>query len=305
MTPENKFILKNPHREPLHIKSVESSCFCTTIYYDEAKSLLQKDETFTISAQFRGDMFEGDKNATLTVEIDKPEIAKILLNVRGEIRSDLKIAPTYIDFGNVELEKGSTRTLTVTYTGNNTAWRLVDVESENEFIKAEIAPPRVAVGSKEFKITVSLDKSAPHGTINTYLLLNNNDPVAARRVIPISIRATVGAVVSVNPSPLFLGVLPPGEASPVKNVALTAPKPFRVVKLECDNPAVKISSTFNADDPPKTFYLVPIQYLNPAEGDGAPQDGRMRAEVRITTDIPGYMPTFYVTMTVLEQSRNL
>jgi len=296
--PEYQFVLKNPLQEPLHIASVTASCTCTTLDVDMEKSVLQTYEKFEITVRLRGDMYDGQRNATITVVIDQPHRAEIHLNVRGEIRTDLKVAPDFIDFGNVALEKGQSRTLTVTYSGSNSQWRIVDVRCENEFIRADITPDFTNISQKTFKVNVSLDKSAPHGTIRDHLFLMTND-TASRREIPIAVRATVGTVLRVSPPTVFLGVLQPGEPSPKKPVILTGTMPFRITKIECDNPAIEIAWEVDANAAPRDRYMLPISYKNPVQGEGAPKsDGTMLAAVRITTDVPGLVSMFYVTMSV-------
>jgi len=298
--PEHLFVLKNPLLETIHIQSVTSSCACTTIDFDvtdEEKSILKTYEKTTIPVRLRGDMLDGAQNATITVIISEPNHAEIQLNVRGEIRADLNTVPKdFIDFGNVELGKEQSRTLTVTYTGSNTQWRLVDTHCESESIRTEMTSETL-VGKKVFKIKVILDKSAPHGRLDTLLTLLSNDS-GTRREIPISIRAAVGTVISVSPPHLSLGMLSPGEASPMKNVTIRGTKPFRITQIACDHPAIEIPLEINADDPPKIWYLVPIIYRNPIEGEGAAHEGVLREAVRITTDIPGLTTTFFVTANV-------
>ena len=297
--PEHRFVLRNPFQEPIRIEAITSGCTCTTIDFDEDKSILKTYEEAVITTRLRGDMFEGPRNSTITVSLDKPSRTEIQLHLRGEIRSDLNIVPNFIDFGNVELEKGSTRTLTVTYTGANAQWRLVDAGCENEFIRTEITSDPARVGIKGFKVNVFLDRAAPNGTINSHLILTSND-AQNRREIPIPIRATVGTVIRVSPPALSLGVLPPGKRSPTKDAVLLGTQPFRITKVECENPAVEIASK-NASDVQARLHSLSILYRNPANGEGAPQNGIMRAAIRVTTDVPGLVPTFYVTASIREK----
>ena len=295
--PEYQFVLKNPLQEPMHIGAITSSCTCTDLRFDAAKTVLKTYDEFFLTVRLRGDQYEGQRNAAITVVIDKPVSTELQLNIRGEIRTDLSVSPkNFLDFGNIELEKGKTSPLTLTYTGSNTQWRLVDAKCENEFIRTEITSEYL-VGKKIFTVNVSVDKSAPHGTINTLLTLISND-TESRREIPIPLRATVGTVVRISPPSLFLGVLPPGEVSPRKEALLLGTKPFRIMKIECGNPAIEILLTINNEEPPKTLYRLPIVYKNPVEGEGAPQGGVMRTAVRVTTDVPGITPMFYVTSSV-------
>jgi hypothetical protein len=301
-TPEYPFVLKNPLQEPIHIASVVSSCACTTLDFDAEKTVLQTYETFELKVRLRGDRFEGQRNSTLTVIIDKPHRAEIQLNVRGEIRADLKVTPDFLDFGNVVLEKGPSKTLTVTYSGSNSHWRIVDARCENPCIRANITTDFTNINQKTFKVQVSFDPSTPFGTIREHLFLVTNDG-ASRREIPIDIRATVGTVIRVSPPTVFLGALPSGEPSPTKPVILTGTTAFRITKIECDNPAINIVWEADAHTAPQDRYRLPISYQNPAQGEGAPQkDGTMLATVRVTTDVPGLVSEFYVTMSVQKNS---
>jgi len=298
MISEHQFVLHNPFQEPIHIGGITSSCVCTTIDFDETKSILKTYDEVVVTVQLRGDMFDGLRNSTITVALDKPARTEIQLNIRGEIRSDLNLSPTFIDFGNVELNKGATRSLIVTYTGSNAQWQLVAAQCEDKFIRAEITPQPARVGVKAFRVSVSLDKDAPNGTLNTHLLLTSNDALQ-RREIPVPIRATVGTVIRVSPPALSLGVLPPGAQSPAREAMLLGTQPFRITKVESDNPAMSVTSRH----PPEALlrmHWLSVSYQNPMEGDGAPKDGIMRSAIHVTTDIPGLTPTFYVTASVQE-----
>ena len=301
--PEHQFILLNPFHEPMHIGAITSSCVCTTVDFDETKSILQTYETVVVPVRLRGDLFDGLRNSTVTISLDKPSRTEIQLNIRGEIRSDLNISPTFLDFRNVELGKESTKSLDITYTGSNTQWRLVDAQCENKFIHAEITNNPAQIGRKVFRVNVSLDKAAPNGTINSLLMLTSND-AQNRRDIPIPIRATVGTAISVNPSAVSLGVLSPGMRSSAKDAMLRGTKPFRITKIESDNPALEIVSRHPLDVQLPIHWLS-ISYRNPTEGEGVPENGVMRATVKVTTDVPDLTPTFFVTATVWEREQEL
>ena len=300
--PEYQFVLKNPLQDPMHIGGITSSCKCTDIHFDETKTVLKTYEEFILTVRLRGDQYEGQRNATITVVIDKPVRSELQLNIRGEIRTDLKITPkNSIEFGTVDLGKGKKQQLTVTYTGPNTQWRIVDAKCENKFIRIGDLTSEYFVGKKEFKVDVFLDKSVPQGNFNALLTLISND-TESRREIPIFIRAAVGTVIRITPPSAYLGTLSPGEPSLQKDVLVVGTKPFRITKVECDNPAIDISLKIDVKEPPQTFYRLPIVYKNPLEGAGAPIEENMLATIRITTDVPDLAPlTFYATAKIVKQ----
>ena len=303
--PTHQFVIRNPLQENLRIGSISRGCECVTLDYDEEKKVLETYEEMVISVRLRGDAFIGQRNSTITVNIVEPVRAEIQLNVLGDIRSDINVAPEFVNFGNVPTGIEHSRTITVTYTGHNTQWRLTDARSENEFVHAEITsdPTQTQVGRRVFRVRVLIDPSAPNGIINTHLVLVSNE-AGNRREIPISIRAAVGTVLRVSPPALSLGVLQSGEPSSTRNVILSGTRPFGIVEIESDNPAIDVTIApppGNDTDPdaPRRVFPLMISYRNPIDGEGAPDDdGIMRASIRVTTDVPGLYKKFFVTATV-------
>ncbi|MDR1963243.1 MAG: DUF1573 domain-containing protein [Planctomycetaceae bacterium] len=298
---EHRFVLKNPWTEPVHIASVSSSCSCTSPYVLDGKDEIQTYEETAIVARFRTDLYEGLKNATITVVIDRPSRAEFQLNVRGEIRSDISIEPNLVKLENIKEGEEATRTLNIVYTGSNSAWKIVDFKSQNEHLTGKILEFQPTFGKMTAKIQVVLDNKAPRGDFIDRLFLVTNDQ-ESRREIPVIVQGTVGTVITITPQTVFLGYLKPGEESSVKSVIVRGTQPFRIKKLLCDNPKVEINYTPPNDSPPRIIHKIPIRYTNPSEGEGSPIDGKMRAEIKIETDIPDLTPAFHVTMAIKKEN---
>ncbi|MDR3196438.1 MAG: DUF1573 domain-containing protein [Planctomycetaceae bacterium] len=301
---EHRFVLKNPFTEPVHIAGVSSSCSCTSPYVLDGKEEIQTYEETAIVARFRTDLYEGQKSATITVVIDKPYRAEFQLNVRGEIRSDVSIEPNLIKLENAKEGEEITRTLNIVYTGSNSAWKIVDFKSPSEHLSGKLLEFHPALGRITAKVQVLLDAKTPRGQFTDRLFLITNDH-ESRREIPILIQGTVGTVINITPQTVFLGYLKPGEESSVKSVIIRGTKPFRIKKLLCNNPKVEIDYTPQEENPPKIIYKIPVRYSNPTEGEGSPAEGKMRATIKVETDIPDLTPTFFVTMAIKnEQEEN-
>jgi hypothetical protein len=298
---EHRFVLKNPFTEPVHIASVTSSCSCTSPYILDSKDEIQTYEETAIVARFRTDLYEGLKNATLTVFIDRPYRAEFQLNVRGEIRSDISIEPNLIKLDNVKEGEEVTRILNIVYSGSNSAWKIIDFKSNNEHLDGKILEFQPTLGKITAKVQVSLDDKMPRGHFMDRLFLITNDH-ESRREIPVLVQGTVGTVINITPKTVFLGYLKSGEESSAKSVIIRGTQPFRIKKFLCDNPKVEINYSPQEDSPPKTIYKIPIRYTNPLEGEGSPTDGKMRAEINVETDIPDLSPTFYVTMAIKNEN---
>ncbi|MDR0706140.1 MAG: DUF1573 domain-containing protein [Planctomycetaceae bacterium] len=298
---EHRFVLKNPFTEPVHIASVTSSCLCTSPYILDGKDEIQTYEETAIVARFRTDLYEGLKNATLTVFIDRPYRAEFQLNVRGEIREDISIEPNLVKLDNIKENEEVTRILNVVYSGPNSAWKIIDFKSNNEHLSGKILEFQPTFRKITAKIQISLDDKMPRGHFMDRLFLITNDH-ESRREIPIIIQGTVGTVINITPKTVFLGYLKSGEESAVKSVIIRGTRPFRIKNILCDNPKVEINYTAQEDRPPKIIYKIPIRYTNPSEGEGSPTDGKMRAEIKVETDIPDLTPTFYVTTAIKNEN---
>jgi hypothetical protein len=298
---EHRFVLKNPFTEPIHIASVTSSCSCTSPYILDGKDEILTYEETAIVARFRTDLYEGLKNATLTVFIDRPYRAEFQLNVRGEIRSDISIEPNLVKLDHIKEGEEVTRILNVVYSGPNSAWKIIDFKSNNEHLNGKILEFQPTFGKITAKVQLTLDDKMSRGHFIDRLFLITNDH-ESRREIPVIVQGTVGTVINITPKTVFLGYLKSGEESSVKSVIIRGTQPFRIKKLLCDNPKVEINYTPQEDSPPKIIYKIPIRYTNPLEGEGSPTEGKMRAEIKVETDIPDLNPTFYVTMAIKNES---
>jgi hypothetical protein len=297
---EHRFLIRNPFEDTVHIASVSSSCSCTSAYVLEGKDEIQTYEKTAIVALFRTDLYEGSKNATITVMIDRPYRAEFQLNVRGEIRSDITAEPNFVKLDNIKEGEEVSRMLNIFYTGYNPAWKIVDFRSENEHISAKLLEIQPTPGRIVAKVRVTVDDKIPNGPFSDRLFFITNDS-EGRREIPVLVQGAVGTVIRVTPETVFLGYLKPGEVSPLKSVSIRGNQPFRIKKIQCNNPQIEINYEPKEDAPPKVLYLVPVRYKNQLEGEGSPVDGKMRARVTIETDVPSLTPAFDINMAITEE----
>src|SRR5581483_7843854 len=97
---EYLFTFKNLYRDDLHIVGVRTSCGCTTP--SVTKDTLKTYEEAAILAHFNTGTFQGQRGATITVSIDRPQPAEVQLRVDGFIRSDILLNPGQVDLGMVD-----------------------------------------------------------------------------------------------------------------------------------------------------------------------------------------------------------
>ena len=226
---EYEFEVYNPYIEDIHIRSVSSSCSCTTVSVD--KSTLKTYETAKVKAHYNTDRFTGNKSATLSVVIDKPFYATVQLQVKGNIRSDIIFQPNEVNFGTVPSGKAIEKIVDMTYLGRSN-WQITELKSSNRNISAELTEMSRNYGQVKYRLKVKLAPDAPAGYINDRLILISNEGM--NREIPIMVQGVVKQGITANPSKLIVGNLEPGQVV-TKRIVLRADTPFAIKNVSCPN----------------------------------------------------------------------
>jgi hypothetical protein len=265
---EFDFVLENIYEEDIHIASVRSSCGCTTPSI--TKDLLKTWEKGAIHAEFNTRSFSGQKNATITVVIDRPFPAEVQLTVSGFIRTDVVFEPGSIEFGDVNSGEKVAEKVVVKYAGRS-SWRVLKIQKP-AFVDIAVDPPRLDQGNVVYEMVVSLREDAPEGYLKDQILLETNDAQLSR--IPFSLAGRVRPALTVSPASITMGVLRPGEKV-TKQIVVRAEQPFRVVKVECDSDCFSFKTSESANK----LHLIPVTFTANQE------TGELEFEIRIETDL--------------------
>jgi hypothetical protein len=266
---EFDFVFTNKYIENVHIASAYSSCGCTSV--EVVHPTLKSWEQGAIHARFNTPSFLGSRAATLTVVIDKPFPAEVLLHVRGVIRSDISFQPGSVQFGDLEQGKPAEQRVRVSYFGWSN-WNIVDVKSSNPHLSVTMLP--VSAGSRSYDLAVKYDGLGPTGYLKDYLMLVSNEGSSVE--MPLAVEGRVMSSLSVSPSNLFMGVLQPGQDA-TKSLVVRGNREFRILSITCDD----TSFTFDTkkDESAKTLHVVPVRYV------AGKTLGKISKTVRITTDL--------------------
>lgn len=280
---EFRFVYRNLYEEDVHVKSVRTSCGCTTPAI--TKKLLQTHETGEIVATFNTRTFQGQHGATLTVTFDLPFSAEVQLRVAGNIRGDVTFDPPSISLGNVDLGSGAEQRVRVTHVGS-TPWEITDVRSANANFEVMLSQPQHSGSQSAYDLTLRLKQNAPAGYINDQLILVTNDPRAAQ--IPMDVEGRVVAEVTVSPQLLALGTVSAG-GSVTKNIVVRANRPFCVTGIVCSDGCLSCP----AKGTPAKVHILPVTFQ---AGDVG---GSIERKLTITTDLgDGAVPMVTVQATV-------
>lgn len=276
---EFRFTFRNIYKEDLHVVSVRTSCGCTSPVI--TKRDLKTHETGDVVATFNTRTFLGQHGATLTVTIDKPYYAEVQLRVAGNIRGDVTFDPPFMDLGNVDLGKGSERTVRVTHVGS-TPWEIKDVRSANANFEVQLSKPTHTASQSAYDLTLKLKADAPAGYVKGQLILVTNDPRAGQ--IPMDVEGRIVADVTVSPQLLALGIVQPGR-SVTKNIVVRANRPFRVTGVTCSDGCF----TCPGKETAATVQILPVTFQ---AGDTI---GKIERQLKVLTDLgEGAVPSVTV-----------
>ncbi|MGD9127982.1 MAG: DUF1573 domain-containing protein [Planctomycetia bacterium] len=284
---EFRFPVKNLYTEDVHISSVSSSCGCTQPRIE--KQTLKTYETGAIIAKINTNAFLGSKGATLTVYIDKPYPATVLLNVRSYIRSDVVFTPGSVGLGDVKQGDAVDRKVQVTYAGRSD-WKIDDITSDNPHIAAIATEVSRGNGQVVYDLDVHVDGEMPVGPVFDHLVLVTNDRNMPK--VPLSVDGTVNSSISVSPSTLFMGVLKPGQKIE-KKLVIRGEKPFSVTGIETDGGQFTYDKVEGSQ--PKKIHVLPIRYT---AGDNP---GKVSHKIQIATDLGGTITSTLPTYAVVEE----
>jgi hypothetical protein len=263
------FEVTNLYEEDVHIADVRTSCGCTTPTI--TKNTLKTWEKGAILATLNTRSFSGQRSATITVVIDKPYYAEVQLFVTVNIHNEIEFQPGVVLYGSVDQGTAAQKEVLVTYYGRNT-WQIRDVQSANQNLEVELSEPARLPDRVSYKMVVRLKNSAPPGYFNDTLTLVTNDTRLPS--VALSVEGQVIAPLTVSPSPLFVGVLKPGQ-SVTKQLVVRAKKPFKITAI--DGGAGALSFKTPADSKP--VHLVPVTFTAGSE------PGDFEEEIDIQTDL--------------------
>jgi len=266
---EFNFTLSNLYIDDVHIVTAYSSCGCTSI--EVVKPTLKTYEEGSIRAVFNTPSFLGSRSATITVIIDRPMPAEILLHVRGVIRGDV-----VIQLGDVELGTSVERKVRVNRSGWGD-WQITEVKSSNPHISAKVVNTSRQSSWTAADLSVTLGKDAPAGYLQDHLLLVTSEQGIQ---MPLAVEGRVVANLAVSPSSLFMGVVHPGQEV-TKSLVLKGVRPFKVLSIACEDKAFKFTAT---GDEAKMIHVIPVTFV------AGNTEGKVTKTIRIVTDLSQKSP---------------
>jgi len=268
---EFRFEFVNPYSQAIHVRSVRTSCGCTTPIIET--ETVEPGGRGSILARFNTGTHTGAKSATVTVTFDRPNFTEIQLHVKGYIRSDVVFNPGEVAFGTIREGIESQATIDVDYAGRSD-WRITEVSSQDGFLAASSQEISRNGGRVKYRLNVTANGQTPSGLLQTEIIVKTNDRNLTR--IPIRVNANIQADVAVTPQMMALGDLKPGDS--VRQVVIVRGyQPFHIVEIQSSDFDISFDPTTEA----KPLHTLPMT-LSPKNGSG-----EVKGKIFVKTDLPG------------------
>jgi hypothetical protein len=279
------FVMENIYQQDIKILGVHSSCGCTIPSLSTHR--LKVGEKGTVIAKFNTNgQHTREKSATLTVDLETEVNGQllhesVLLYVSGYIRSDVVLTPSVVEFGSIPAGQSETRTVQLEYAGHND-WALTKVERSNPFIHAKAEEINRSAGEIAYRITVTIKDNAPIGYVRDVLRFATNErsnhPNSVTEIV-LPIHGVVTAPVQVEPAPLMVGLLTPGETVS-KNIVVRSKLPFRIMEVTSQDKRFRF--TFSEQE--SAIQLVSVLFS--AKKTQTDELQNITDQIRIRTNLP-------------------
>jgi hypothetical protein len=254
----HRFKVTNLYKEDVRISTVTTSCGCTAPKFDQTP--VKTHGVTYVDISMDTNRFQHEKSSNVTITFDQPTWAQVVIPVKVYIRTDVALTPGSINFGAVGIGQSQVRKIELLYAGDPN-WKITSVVTNDEHLKAEVKETlRDNASQVGYDLIVSLSPKTPVGNLRQQIMLVTNDQAGQ---IPVLVQARVEADVTVTPSVVQLGSVPPG-AETVKTVLLRGLNPFVIEKIECESAHGTFKMPQLTKDA-KTVHVLPLTFIAPKE----------------------------------------
>jgi len=269
---EHRFFFDNNSSQTIHVRSVRTSCGCTTPSVET--EVVPPGGRGSILAKFNTGTHTGARSATLTVTFDKPTFSEIQLHVKGYIRSDVVFQPGEASFGNMMQGDSKSIEVVVDYAGKP-SWQINEVTTNDAFVSVVPTETSRQNSRIRYSLAISITGEAPAGPFESEIVVRTNDRNLT--TIPLRLIANIIPEISVTPKTLSFGDVVIGD--PIKQlVVLKGHKPFAIKSIHSDVLTIETEPSGES----KELHAIPL-VLKPNEGAFGEE---LRGKIIFSTDLP-------------------
>lgn len=272
------FRVVNSTKQTVRIASYTAKCGCTAVHIG-AKEIPPGTQT-RVEMTLDTTKFEGPKSSGITLQLDRPELKTVELDVRSVIRSDLTITPGLVEFGGVLRSSHPRTSLMLNYAGSDPSFQITGMKTISAALKAELKPlGRTTTGALAYQLTADLDpQGLRDGRFKDEITLQTTDPRMPN--VPVSVAARIQSAVSLTPAVLDLKDVPSGVSKEWTTLVKGA-TPFRLTGAKLVQGEAALPTI---TDEAKALHVLKFRFTAPAEA------GPAHIVVELQTDVANEPP---------------
>jgi hypothetical protein len=277
---EYQFAFKNEGNGKLVITSLKGSCGCTVP--DLEKKEYEPGEGNVVTVRYDPHGKSGPQHQTVTIMSNDPEHPTMQLQISAEVKPLVAMEPRLVNFGaNVQKGQGAQQIVKITGRTADFAASNPTVNNPDRYDIKVLDTKEVVVDGEKLRqttIEVNLKKNAPVGTIQDNLMVRTNDE--RMNLVNVPIAGNIEGELDLMPPRLALGLLKTRETFQ-RDVKVTRKngQPFKILAVaNSQTNTTKLDAKFT---PEGNGYVISIS------GAGPEQTGVLKADMIVTTDVPG------------------
>lgn len=241
------FHFTNAGKSDLEIQEVQKSCGCTKAEATNKK--VKPGEGADIEGEVDTTGRSGKQMKTVTVKSNDPKTPSVTLRVEMNIRKEIDLQPSSVNFGVIDLGKEGRQEVKLTNTGEKPL-RVTGIDSNNEKIKAVVVSPSVpdkpgesgpVVGeANPVTIAVSVDASSEMGNVNGQITIHTDNP--SKPTLPLYVGGKFSGDIEVYPANVFFGLMRNSQPSNrTARLYSRSGTPFKIEKVETEGMPMTIT----------------------------------------------------------------
>lgn len=171
---EHVIEIKNPYKEPVTIRDIQTSCSCLEVSLD--KTVIESKGVAHLRLILNTTRYSKKRETTITLEMawDDDNFKHIRIPISAYIRTDVTVLPSSIQLGTVTAGSAVESNLLIQQMGRNN-WTIRSAKSTNPHVLIDLREELRQGVSVDYRLTAKIDPHAPNGPVDSQVILETDD----------------------------------------------------------------------------------------------------------------------------------
>jgi len=241
---EHIYQFENKGNDTLKITRVKPSCGCTAAVL--TNNTIPPGETGEIKATFKTASYGGKIKKSITVSSNDPDTPRQKLTISGEVIEDITIKPRNINFGSIQADVPSDKTISVSIKSQSGPdFKIEKITASKPFVITSIAEER----DGEYTVDVTLKDYHKIGRFSGRITLQTNN--TKQKKADISFYGDIEGDITTYPKRVYYGNIVSGKESTQKLFVKMNKDNLKItdIKISPDFLSIKIEERYEQNNP--------------------------------------------------------